>query len=82
MADKNIIGIAIKDARKNNGLRQIQLAEKTKLSRSYISDIENGRYSPSIETLSKIAVCLDMDLNILKKTDIQVLSLKKAVSSV
>jgi transcriptional regulator with XRE-family HTH domain len=72
MTESNILGTAIKEARRNKGLKQAQIASITKLSRSYISDIENGRYSPSIETLSKIAVCLDMDLNILKKTDIQV----------
>lgn len=66
MTEKNILGTAIQKARKGKGLKQAQLAEIIKISRSYISDIENGRYSPSIETLSKIAVCLDMDLNILK----------------
>lgn len=72
MTKKNILGAAIKKARKNKGLKQLQLALITKLSRSYISDMENGRYSPSIETLSKIAVCLEMDLNFLKQmTEIQ-----------
>ena len=72
MTEKNMLGITIKKARKHKRLKQAQLADITKLSRSYISDIENGRYSPSIETLSKIAVCLDIDLNILKMTEIQV----------
>lgn len=71
MTEKNVLGAAIKNARRNKGLKQLQLASITKLSRSYISDIENGRYNPSIETLSKIAACLDMDLNILKKTEMQ-----------
>lgn len=34
------IGQRIKNARKNASLTQLELAEKTKLSRSYIGDIE------------------------------------------
>lgn len=49
------IGQRIKEARKNAGLTQLELAEKTKLSRSYIGDIEKDRYNPSVSTLELIA---------------------------
>lgn len=69
--DKRIIGAAIKLKRRDKKMRQNELAEKTSLSRNYISDIENGRYMPSVETLAKIATCLEMDLNTLLVSEIQ-----------
>lgn len=70
--DKVAIGIVIKNKRKEKNLKQHELAAATELSRNYISDIENGRYMPSVETLSKVAVVLGMDLNFLTMTEIQV----------
>jgi transcriptional regulator with XRE-family HTH domain len=52
-------------------MTQEQLSSVTNLSRNYISDIENGRYMPSLNALSKIAICLNIDLNVLKMTEIQ-----------
>ena len=49
------IGQRIRAARKNAGLTQQELAAKTKLSRSYIGDIEKDRYNPSVSTLELIA---------------------------
>ncbi|MGE7614752.1 helix-turn-helix domain-containing protein [Paenibacillus sp. NPDC101420] len=69
--DKKIIGAAIKLKRRDKKMRQNELAEKTSLSRNYISDIETGRYMPSVETLAKIATCLGMDLNTLLVSEIQ-----------
>jgi|HigsolmetaAR206D_1030411.scaffolds.fasta_scaffold07300_3 transcriptional regulator with XRE-family HTH domain len=72
MLDKKTLGKIIKSKRNEIGMTQDQLSSATRLSRNYISDIENGRYMPSINSLSKIAVCLNMDLNLLKMTEIQV----------
>lgn len=72
MVDKKILGKIIQSKRKELGKTQSRLAEETDLSRNYISDIENGRYTPSIETLTKIAVSLGLDLNVIKMTEIQV----------
>ena len=49
------IGKKIRDARKNAGMTQVELAKATNLSRSYIGDIEKDRYNPSISTLQAIA---------------------------
>ena len=49
------IGRKIRDARKNAGMTQVELAKATNLSRSYIGDIEKDRYNPSISTLQAIA---------------------------
>ena len=40
---------------------QEKLGEKSGLSTHYISDIENGKYSPSIPTIENIAKALKID---------------------
>ncbi|MEK3947313.1 helix-turn-helix transcriptional regulator [Paenibacillus sp. FSL H7-0703] len=69
--DKRLIAAAIKEKRKEMKKRQNEVAVETGLSRNYISDIENGRYMPSVGTLVKIASCLEIDLNTLLMTEIQ-----------
>lgn len=49
------IGENIRDARKAAHMTQVELAQRTKLSRSYIGDIEKDRYNPSVATLQSIA---------------------------
>lgn len=70
MLDKKEVGFFIQTKRKENKLTQQDLASKTGLSRNYISDVENGRYTPSAESLFKIAIVLDIDLNKFKMTEI------------
>lgn len=67
------IGFAISSKRQAKGLTQQELANITNLSRNYISDLENGRYTPSLNALSRLALVLDIDLNFLTAlTEIQV----------
>lgn len=61
-----IIGRKIKKARCSKKLTQEDLANKVGISRTYLSDVENGRYMPSIETISNIAQILNIDLNFLR----------------
>ncbi|MBU3176057.1 helix-turn-helix domain-containing protein [Clostridium estertheticum] len=69
---KKIIGDLISKNRNEMELTQLQLAEKSLLSRSYIADIEAGRYTPSVKSLISIANVLNLDLNfLLKMTEIQ-----------
>lgn len=68
---ENVLGKVVKMARKRKSLTQQGLAEKINISRNYISDIECGRYIPSVEKLILLADTLDIDLNILKMTEIQ-----------
>ena len=51
----NVIAQRIKDARKKAGMTQQELADSSGISFSVISQYENGRRNPKIETLSKIA---------------------------
>lgn len=64
------IGRRIKSKRKEFKLTQQELAEKSNISRSYLSDLENGRYNPSIETLTDIVKVLGMDIEAFFNDDI------------
>jgi transcriptional regulator with XRE-family HTH domain len=69
---KKEIGIVISKKRNELGLTQQEVADATGFSRNYISDMENGRYAPSLDALSKLAVVLNIDLNFLRTmTEIQ-----------
>lgn len=57
------IGEKIKNLRKENKLTQVELAKKSNISRSYLADIENDRYNPSLETLKALAHSLDVNLS-------------------
>lgn len=57
------LGEKIKMLRKQRGLSTTQLADKTGLSQTYISRLENGkRTSPSQSALQKIAAALDTNI--------------------
>lgn len=66
---KKLIGKKVKEARKDMKFTQLQLSVLTGLSRNYISDIEKGRYMPSVDALTKLAVPLNMELNFLTSGD-------------
>lgn len=52
------IGDIIKKYRNKNNLTQKELAAKANMSRSYLADIENNRYNPSLDILESIATAL------------------------
>ena len=54
------IGGKIKSRRKELGLTQEQLAQKSELPQSHISRLEAGKHSPSHRTLEKIAAALEI----------------------
>lgn len=49
------VGKTIKEIRKQRNLTQKQLADQIEISRSYLSDIENGNKNPSIKTTQRLA---------------------------
>ena len=57
------IGRIIKHERLKKSLKQYELAEKAGISNTYLSDIEVGRTTPSIKTLSKIAEALEVEID-------------------
>ena len=55
---------AMLDARKNTGLTQKQLSERTGIAQGDISRLENGNANPSLNTLKRLAAAMDMTLKI------------------
>ncbi|MDA8096773.1 MAG: repressor LexA [Desulforudis sp.] len=54
------VGEIIREARREQGWNQRQLAEASGLSPQYLSDIEKGRAKPSLKSLEKIAGALSV----------------------
>lgn len=55
-----VIGEQIKFYRQNRGLSQEQLALKANLNVSFLGQVERGLKNPTIETLEKIVIALDI----------------------
>lgn len=60
--DRVRVGLRLKGWRKIRELTQEALAERAGLSYKFIGEIERGRGNPTIDTLSKLAHALDVDL--------------------
>jgi transcriptional regulator with XRE-family HTH domain len=56
------IGTTIRAHRLQKGLSQGDIEKKTGLLRCYLSRVENGHTIPSLDTLSKIAIALDLPI--------------------
>ena len=52
------IGSRIRDLRYQKGLTQQELADRTELTKGYISQLENGTVAPSVITLLDLIECL------------------------
>ncbi len=57
------IGMTIREFRLQRGMSQGDVEKRTGLLRCYLSRVENGHTVPSLETLQKIAVALDLPLS-------------------
>lgn len=55
---------AMIDARKNTGITQKELSERTGIAQGDISKLENGNANPSIKTLQRLASAMNMTLKI------------------
>ena len=56
------IGQKIKDLRLSKNMKVVELAKKAHISQPYLSDIEKGRTTPSLDKLSSICDALDITL--------------------
>jgi transcriptional regulator with XRE-family HTH domain len=56
------IGTTIRAYRLQKGLSQGDIEKKTGLLRCYLSRVENGHTVPSLDTLAKIALALDLPI--------------------
>jgi transcriptional regulator with XRE-family HTH domain len=52
------IGASVRRARRRSGLSTRELAQRASLSQPFLSNIENGRSTPSVATLYKLAAAL------------------------
>lgn len=59
------VRIRIKEARKEKEVSLRELSGMTGVSKTYLSDMENGKHSPSIYMLCLIAANLGVSLNTL-----------------
>ena len=55
---------AMIDARKESGMTQKELSERTGIAQSDISKLENGNANPSLRTLQRLAAGMGMKLKI------------------
>ena len=58
--EKGVDIVNIKKRREQLGISQKELAERAKISQSFLCDIEQGRCKPSIDTAIKIAQVLNV----------------------
>lgn len=63
--DRKRIGLRIKQLREEQGLTQLQLAERTGLKQQNIGRIESGKYSTGQDILSTIAAALGKRLDLI-----------------
>lgn len=75
------IGDSIREKRISKNMTQQELADKMGLSRTYICDLENGRYVPSFKTTVKFAKLLGINLNFLANNDGYTIQNKKRSNS-
>ena len=61
------LGEAIRHARKNKGLRQVDVARNASVRQALISDLENGVTTARYDTVIRVLAALDMDLSIVPR---------------
>lgn len=61
---KNQILTSYINLRKERGITQQEIADRTGIKRTNVARIESGRNAPTIEVLVKLAAALDMELEI------------------
>jgi transcriptional regulator with XRE-family HTH domain len=59
------LGALLREERRAAGLSQRQLAERTKVSDAYLSQVERGRHEPSLRVLTAVAATLGVSLEAL-----------------
>ncbi len=62
MSQTNLVSTSIKTLRKEKNLTQDQLAEALHVTRQAVSNWENGKTEPDIETLSQLAEFFEVDV--------------------
>ena len=58
----NVVNTSIKDLRKKKNMTQDELADKLNVTRQAVSNWENGKTQPDIETLTQLAEVFDVSV--------------------
>jgi transcriptional regulator with XRE-family HTH domain len=62
VSQRKTVGYNIRRIRNERGWTQEKLSIRSKLSYEYVNRLENGRVNVSLDTLEKIAKCLNVQL--------------------
>ena len=62
---QRLFGTSVKVSRNQLGISQEILAERSKLHRTYISDVERGARNPSLKTILRLAQALEVSVSTL-----------------
>jgi len=65
--NNNDLGEAIRRARKNKDMRQVDVAQKASVRQALVSDLENGATTAKLGTVIRVLAALDMDLSIIPR---------------
>lgn len=63
------VGRRVRQLRNRAALTQEQLAERAQISVSFLSMIERGERAPHLETLEKLAIALEVPVDLLFRLD-------------
>ncbi|GEM80843.1 hypothetical protein VSU01S_30880 [Vibrio superstes NBRC 103154] len=67
MANREQIGRKIKQQRKDRQLTQLQLSELTRINKTTISEIENGRFTGSFDIFERLLDAVDLQFDVVAK---------------
>ena len=61
------LGAAIRLARKQQNLRQVDIAQKASVRQALVSDIENGATTAKLDTVMRVLAALALDLSVVPR---------------
>ncbi|MCC4789896.1 MULTISPECIES: helix-turn-helix domain-containing protein [Vibrio] len=67
MADRYEIGLKVKHARNDKGLTQVQVSKLTRINKTTISEIENGRFTGSFDIFERLLNAVDLQFEVVEK---------------
>lgn len=62
MQNRRLVGARINELRRTQGLSLRKLAQMVNMDYAYICNIESGQANPTLDSLSKIAAGLDVEV--------------------
>lgn len=68
MVGREEIGKYIAGCRKQLGLTQLQASQQSGINKTTISEIENGRFSGSLDIFERYLDALGLEINVVPKT--------------